>query len=239
VNQLLAEIIDAHGGLDRWNGHEKVEATIVSGGGFFPFKGVPQDPSPRRMCVWLHEQRSSVAPYGAPDQRTMFTPAKIVIEKLDGKPVAERWAPKDSFAGHQMNTPWDSLHRAYFNGEALWTYLTTPFMLAMKGVRVEETEPWQEGDNLWRILRGYFPGSIETHSFMQDFFFSKDLRLRRHDYNVNIAGGFAASQLTSDYIIADGIHLPTKRRAYTRSPDRRPIIEMQMVTIDISDVCFS
>jgi hypothetical protein len=21
-----------------------------------------------------------------------------------------------------MNTPWDPLHRAYFNGEALWTY---------------------------------------------------------------------------------------------------------------------
>jgi hypothetical protein len=25
---------------------------------------------------------------------------------------------------------------SYFNGEALWTYLTTPFLLAMDGVRV-------------------------------------------------------------------------------------------------------
>jgi len=25
--------------------------------------------------------------------------------------VAERHAPRDSFAGHQMNTPWDPLHR--------------------------------------------------------------------------------------------------------------------------------
>lgn len=239
MNQLLAEIIEAHGGLDRWNNHEKVEATIVSGGGFFPFKGVPQDPTPRRMCVWLHEQRSSVLPYGAPDQRTMFTPARIAIEKLNGQTVAERWAPKDSFAGHQMHTPWDSLHRAYFNGEALWTYLTTPFILAMEGVRVQETEPWQEGGEMWRVLRAYFPGSIETHSLVQDFFFSKDLRLQRHDYNVNIAGGFAAAQLTSNYVMVDGIHLPTKRRAYTRSFDRRPIIDMQMVTIDFSDVYFS
>jgi hypothetical protein len=30
-------------------------------------------------------------------------------------------SPIDSFAGHQMNTPWDALHRAYFNAEALWT----------------------------------------------------------------------------------------------------------------------
>jgi hypothetical protein len=239
VNQLVAEIIDAHGGIDRWNSHEKVEATIVSGGGFFPLKGVPQDQSPRRMSVWLHEPRSSVQPYGAPDQRTMFTPDRIAIEKLDGTPVAERWAPKDSFAGHQMNTLWDSLHRAHFNGEALWTYLTTTFILVMEGGGVQETESWLEGGEVWRVLRGYFPGSIETHSLVQDFFFSEDLKLRRHDYNVNIAGGFAASQLTTDYVVADGIHLPTKRRAYTRGVDRRSIIDMQMVTIDFADVRFS
>jgi len=106
MNELLVKIIDAHGGMDRWHWYEKVEATIVSGGGFFALKGVPQDANPRRMTVWLHEERSSVSPYGAPDQRTMFTPERIAIEKLDGTMVAERYAPRDSFAGHQMNTPW-------------------------------------------------------------------------------------------------------------------------------------
>src|SRR5215475_1151971 len=48
--------------------------------------------------------------------------------------------PRDSFAGHQMHTPWDPLHRAYFNGEALWTYLATPIAFAMDGFRVEEIE---------------------------------------------------------------------------------------------------
>jgi len=190
------------------------------------------------MTVWLHEERSSVSPYGAPDQRTMFTPDRIAIEKLDGAVIAERRAPKDSFAGHQMNTPWDALHRAYFNGEALWTYLTTPFLLAMKGVHVEETEPWSEGPETWRVLRAYFPGAIETHSLVQDFFFGEDLTLRRHDYSVNIAGGFAAAQLTSHYIEAGGIRLPARRRAYTRGPDRRPILDMLMVSIDITDVNF-
>jgi hypothetical protein len=155
-----------------------MKATIVSGGGFFALKGVPQDANPRRMTVWLHEERSSVSPYGAPDQRTMFTPERIAIEKLDSTMVAERYAPRDSFAGHQMNTPWDPLHRAYFNGEALWTYLTTPFLLAMDGVRVEETEPWRQGSETWRVLRAYFPASIETHSLIQDFFFGEDLLLK-------------------------------------------------------------
>ena len=239
MNGLLARIIDAHGGLDVWNQYEKVDATIVSGGGLFRLKGVPQDSTPRRMTVWLHEERSSVFPFGAPDQRTMFTPGRIAIEKLDGAIVAERHAPRDSFAGHQMTTPWDPLHRAYFNGYAMWTYLTTPFLLAMDGVRVEETEPWRDGSDTWRVLRAYFPGSMETHSGIQEFFFGEDLMLRRHDYSVNVAGGFAAAQLTSDYVVANGIHLPTKRRAYTRGSDRRPITEMLMVSIDISEVRFS
>ena len=106
-------------------------------------------------------------------------------------------------------------------------------------VQVEETEPWRERAETWRVLRAYFPGSIETHSLIQDFFFGEDLLLRRHDYSVNVAGGFPAAQLTSDYVTANGIRLPTRRRAYTRGPDRRPILEMLMVSIDISDIEFS
>jgi hypothetical protein len=37
----------------------------------------------------------------------------------------------------------------------------------------------------------------------------------------------------------NGMRLPSKRRAYTRGPDRRPILDMLMVSIDISDVAFS
>jgi len=238
MNQLLGRIIAVHGGMDRWKGYERVEATIVSGGGLFTLKGVTRDSNPRRMTVWLHEERSSVAPYGAPDQRTMFTPDRIAIEKINGTLVVERRSPRDSFAGHQMNTPWDALHRAYFNGEAMWTYLTTPFLLAMDGVHIEETEPWREGSETWRVLRAHFPGPIETHSLVQDFFFGEDLLLLRHDYSVNVAGGFGAAQRTFDYVTADGIRLPSKRRAYARGPDRRPISELLMVSIDISELQF-
>jgi hypothetical protein len=55
---------------------------------------------------------------------------------------------------------------------------------------------------------------------------------------VNIAGGFKAGQLTSEYVVASGIRLPSKRRAYTRGQDRRPILEMLMVSIDFSEVQF-
>lgn len=52
-----------------------------------------------------HDCHLSVFPYGAPDQRTMFTHERVAIEKLDGTLVAERRALRDSFAGRQMNTP--------------------------------------------------------------------------------------------------------------------------------------
>jgi hypothetical protein len=39
MSELLAEILDAHGGLDRWNEYQEIEATIVSGGASFHSRG--------------------------------------------------------------------------------------------------------------------------------------------------------------------------------------------------------
>src|SRR6516165_2848948 len=234
MNGFLLEVLEAHGGMDRWNGYEKVEASIVTGGGFYALKGLMGDSLSRRVTVWLHEQKAWVLPVGDPDMGAAFTPERVAIEKLDGTVVAERFAPTEAFAGHQMQTPWDELDRAYFNGEALWTYLTTPFLLAGDGVEVEETEPWKQDGETWRVLQARFPGSIETHNRVQHFFFGDDLMLRRHDYHVNIAGGFPAAQLITQHVNVDGISVPTVRRAHTRGPDQQPILDMLMISMDIS-----
>jgi hypothetical protein len=238
VNELLASIVEAHGGLDRCRSFNSVEATIVTGGALWDMKNVTQDQNPRRMSISLHNEVSSVAPFGDPDWHTEFTPERIAILRDDGTVVAERCDPRASFAGHEMTTPWDPLHRAYFNGYAMWTYLTTPFLLAMDGVQVTEGRAWTEGSETWRVLRARFPRSIATHSTLQDFFFGDDFLLRRHDYNVEVAGGFAAAQLVYDYIEADGIRLPSRRRAYIRGTDSRPRLDSLLVSIDISDVRF-
>lgn len=92
-------------------------------------------------------------------------------------------------------------------------------------------EPWREGEETWRVLRAFLPGRMASHSPMQKFYFGSDYLLRRHDYNVDIAGSFAAAQLTTDYVEANAIKLPTQRRAYAMGPDRRPIPELLMVAI--------
>jgi hypothetical protein len=237
--ELLADVLEAHGGIDRWNQLTTVRATVVSGGDLFTIKGVPQDPAPREMTVWLHEERASVAPFGAPDRRTDFTPGHLGIETLDGEVVAERDNPREAFEGHTLETPWDALDRAYFNGYAMWTYFTTPFLFTMPGFEVTEIEPWREGDQLWRGLQVTFPPGNPSHSTRQEFYFGSDNLLRRHDYHVDIAGGFAVAQYVYNIIDADGIRLPSVRRAFRRDAEGHPLPGLVMVSIDISNVRFN
>jgi hypothetical protein len=42
--------------------------------------------------------------------------------------------------------------------------------------------------------------------------------------------------MSIDYVAANDVRLPTKRWAYTRGPDRQPILEMLMVSIDLSEI---
>jgi hypothetical protein len=235
---LLDDVIEVHGGLAGRKAFERVEATIVTTGGLFPLKGLPTDTTRRRMTVWLHDQRASVSPFGAHDQRTRFTADRIAVEKTDGPVVAESRDLPSLFVGHGLNTPWGPLQRAYFNGCAMWLYLNSPFLLAMGGVDVRELDPWQEGEEEWRVLRAYFPGNMVTHSRQQEFYFDKALNLVRHDYRVDIAGGFPAAQMIGDYVEVQGIRIPARRRAYVRGPDNRPVSDLLMVSIDLDDVTF-
>jgi hypothetical protein len=134
-----------------------------------------------------------------------------------------------------MNTFWDLLHRAYFNGYARWTYLTTPFLMAMPGFEVTEIAPWQEGAERWRGLRARFPDAIASHSREQDFYFGDDFLLRRHDYHLEIAGGIPVAQYVHDIVEADGFRFPARRRAYVRGPHLKAIRDLLLISLDLSD----
>ena len=138
-----------------------------------------------------------------------------------------------------MNTSWDPLHRAYFNGYTMRTYLTTPFFMALPGFEVSEIDPINDGKETWRGLRARFPSQFASHSTEQDFYFGRDFLLRRHDYDVDIAGSFPAAQYVDQMIEAEGFKLPTRRRAYVRGPDLKPVRDLLMVAIDLSEFSFS
>ncbi|WP_375739515.1 hypothetical protein [Pseudomonas boanensis] len=52
--ELLAQVLTAHGGLERWNNFSAVHVSIVTGGSLWGMKGLTQDSAPREMSVWLH-----------------------------------------------------------------------------------------------------------------------------------------------------------------------------------------
>jgi hypothetical protein len=239
MNDLLESALEAHGGLARWNEFSTARAQIVTGGGLWPLKGLVQDPAPRRMTVAMQEEFASVTPFGQPNWRTSFRPERVAIETLDGETVRERQNPRASFDGHTMNTPWDPLHRAYFNGYALWTYMTTPFFMVLPGFEVREIDPIKDGNKVWRGLRVRFPKGYASHSEEQDFYFGDDFLLRRHDYQVDIAGSFPAAQYVDQIIEAQGLKMPTRRRAYIRGPDMKPVRDLLMVAIELSEFSFT
>lgn len=83
-----------------------------------------------------------------------------------------------------------------------------------------------------------FPSEFASHSKEQGFYFGEDFLLRRHDYRVDVAGGFPATHYVSDIIDMDGIKFLTKRRANVRGPKIKAIHDLLMISIDLSNFRF-
>jgi len=109
VNELLSKVLDAHGGLQRWNCFEKVDATVVSLGALWGMKGLAPDQGPCRVTAWLHQERTRLGPSGSSDLYSEFAPDRIAILTSDGDVVVERGNPRESFAGHVKLTHWNPL----------------------------------------------------------------------------------------------------------------------------------
>jgi hypothetical protein len=233
--QLLDLVLEAHGGLEQWRAFDTVRATFLSSGGLLPMKGLEAPPRASEGVATTHEQSLVIEGYRRPDWRMTFTPQRVAVETTEGRLVEERANPRAAFADHTLWTPWDVMHVAYFNGYARWTYLNTPFFMALPGYEVTEIEPWIEGTETWRGLRARFPNGSAGHSVEQEFYFGPDLLLRRHDYLFEIGGGVPVTQYVHDLVEADGFRFPSKRRAYVRSPSGKPIHDLLLISIDLTD----
>ncbi|WP_026354544.1 hypothetical protein [Massilia niastensis] len=238
MNELAQLSIDAHGGMKRWNALSQVSARIDTGGVLWALKGVPEFAGVARIDASLHEQRRSHEPFMKPGQRMRFEAGRVAIESLDGQVLEVRRNPRDAFAGHTLETPWDRLHAAYFAGYAMWNYLAIPFLFAEDGFGLEEIEAWEENGETWRRLQVRFPAGVATHSAEQVFYIGPDGLLRRHDYDVEVAQGARGAHYIHDYKEFDGIMVPTRRRVYIPGPDNNPLPEPLLVSIDISEVRF-
>lgn len=191
------------------------------------------------VAASLHEERVSHHPFGAPDQRSAFTPERVAIETGDGTVVEALEQPRASFAGHSFETPWTTLQLAYFAGYAMWTYLTQPFTFAVPGFETSDVGHWQENGEDGRRLRVEWPSHLATHSTEQTLYIGEDGLIRRHDYDVEIMGGTSAAHYISDYTEVAGIMVPAKHRIFPQGPDGQALGEPLVVSIDVSEVAFA
>jgi len=87
-----------------------------------------------------------------------------VIETADETLTETRDNPEESFEGQQREAPWNDIHVVYFAGEALWTYLNTPFLYTYEGFTTEETPSIQVEGETWRRLKVTFPDTVKSHT---------------------------------------------------------------------------
>jgi hypothetical protein len=238
MNELLALVLRAYGGLDQWQRWKTVSAHVITGGALWPLKGQASLISTARVTVDLHHQWTSHAPFTTLNYRTSFTPDRVAIETTEGVVVEELLQPRASFQGHTAATPWAPLHVAYFAGYAMWTYLTSPFAFVQPGFAVAELAPWQEGGETFRRLQVTFPAHIATHCPVQVFYIDERGFIRRHDYDTEVLGGAPAAHYSFGHTEVAGLIVPTKRLVYGRRPDLSPIRETVLVSMEISGITY-
>jgi len=234
MNDLLATAVAAHGGLDRWNQIKTINVKAAISGAFWQLKGKADAMSDVRLEVDTTQQQLTMD-YVSQDRRSVFQPDRVVLQQPDGTVVDARDIPERSFAGHEFHTPWDDLHLAYFTGEALWTYLNTPFLFTWPGFVCEEIAPIEADGETWRRLKVIFPDHIKSHTRTQVFCFGPDGLLRRHDFTIDIVDPTTESQLyAADYRDVDGIIIPATRRAHAPMGDDQIVfIAIEMVDIAV------
>jgi len=235
MNDLLATAVAAHGGSDRWTQVKSITVDASITGAIWHVKGKGDALKDVRFEVDTTRERLTLDFVGQ-DKRSVFEPRRVEIQSRVGALIDARDDPERSFDGHQLETPWDDIHLAYFTGEALWTYLNTPFLYTSPGFVTEEIAPIEVDGETWRRLQVTFPDHVTSHARQQISCFGPDGLLRRHDFTIDILGGATGLLYATDYRNVDGITIPTTRRGYAWQGDYQLVPEPLLVAIDMGEI---
>jgi hypothetical protein len=238
MNGLLELAVTAHGGIPRWNQINRINVHASITGGIWYVKGKPDALKDVIIEADAHTQHLTMA-FPGKNKRSIFEPHRVVIADERGRELQSRDDPASSMKAKTLETPWDDADVAYFSGEALWTYLTVPFLYTYPGVVTEELTPWQENGEKWRRLKVTFPENIVSHNPVAISYFGEDGLLRRHDYTVDVLGGATGANYASNYRNVDGIIFPTTRRVFAYDAAQNKVPDPLLVAIDMGEITFT
>ena len=237
---LLDQVLEAHGGRERWAAARRIAARVRSGGLLVRTRFPGRGRTDYRIEAEVGAATATATPFPQPGRRGVFDRGEARIETEGGELIETRSDPRSHFfgrAGLRRNLRWDPLDATYFAGYALWNYLNTPYLLAREDVRTRELGPWDAGGRCWRRLAADFPTTLHTHSPSQVFYFDERGLLRRHDYVAEVVGGWArAAHMCDQHVEAGGLVFPTRRWVRPRGPADRALPGPTLVSLAISEL---
>ena len=232
---LLDEVIEAGGGLTRWNGLNRFTLQLSIGGSFLSranasvrFKEIAAQGCLRNPLV-------RVTGFTGFGQSGVYRPDCVSIEDPDGHVIRTWRDPHHALLHHDNDTLFDELFVVFLSGYCIWNYLTVPFILAHPDVKVEELPPWRERDHLWRRLRAVFPPSFVTKAHTQILYFDEARLQRRTDYALF---GSSVAEYSWAHQEFAGIVVPTLRRTRVLEADETEIARPSLIEVEIFDAAF-
>jgi hypothetical protein len=245
---LLDKVIAAHGGMNLWGRLRRFTLHTSIDGELFSRKGKAGVLKDVVISGHTHDQHVCIAGFPAADKRGVYRPGRVAIETLDGTTLEERANPRQAFAGHDDQTPWDDLHLAYYCGYAIWSGVTAPFLFAGPDFKVQELGPYQTGGGqavggqgggeTWYRLHVVFPPHVVSHCSEQILYFDQIGLQRRADFVETDAGGTSVARHLSAHQTFSGIVVPSLQRAMRLGSDSIAITKPAYVDIEIFDARF-
>lgn len=239
MNELLDEVLTAHGGAPRW---QSVSAITARGSvaGLLPTRFPGNKLAHFTVSVRVADQHTVLHDFPRAGMRAVFDRGDVRIETNDGAQLDARTDPRSAFfglSGTRRNVHWDSLDTAYFAGYAFWNYLTAPLLLTRDDITVCEIEPAQEAGLQRRRLQATFPAELDTHCRQQTFYIDPDGLICRHDFVAEPVGRWAKAALyCSRHRQFDGLVFPTRRRVYPRVPGGGVLARPTLLALDFDDI---
>ena len=237
---LLAEVVEAAGGEQRWQSVGLIRARVRSGG-LLPRTRVPGNRfADYRLTVDPTRPYALIDPFPEPGLRAVFERGQVRIETSEGEVRERRTRPREMFFGRsgvRRNLRWDALDSTYFAGYAMWNYLAQPLLLLRGDVEVTEGPSWSGEGEPWRRLDVRFPADLDTHSPAQSFFYDRSRRQVRHDYTAEVVSRRAhAAHYCAAHQTVGGIVIPTSRRVLPRRRNLRSRPFPVLVSLELSEI---
>lgn len=239
MDELLGEVLTAHGGARRWRSVSVIRAQGRLGG-LLPKRFPGNKLADFTVEVQVAEQHTVLHDFPHAGKRAVFDRGAVRIETDDGEQLDTRTDARSAFfglSGIRRNVRWDPLDTAYFAGYAFWNYLTAPLLLTRDDVTIAEGQPWLKSGQQWRRLQATFQTPLDTHCRQQTFYVDTDGLIRRHDFVAEPIGNWAKAALyCGQHREFDGLVFPTRRRVLPRGPGGRVLSRPTLLALDFDEI---